>query len=305
VGERDHAIRAAAFAYLEAQVLIHPEVIPYEILRRGFIFDGQRVPLLGPQGIFKPALLLDGMPLTITTAPAVAGRNRPYEDAFDEEGLLLYKYRGTDPQHHENVGLRKAMETQTPLIYFHGLIPGQYHGEWPVYVVGDDPATLTFRVAADEQSSLLQAPVSSVDTEARRRYVTSLVRRRVHQAGFRARVIEAYRRACAVCRLKHVELLDAAHILPDVHPRGEPAISNGVALCKLHHAAFDQDIMGIRPDLVIEISHRLLEEVDGPMLVHGLQGFHGEMIQVPRVTNHKPQVEFLEERYERFLAAGL
>jgi hypothetical protein len=37
-----------------------------------------------------------------------------------------------------------------------------------------------------------------------------------------------------------VELLDAAHILPDGHPKGEPVVPNGLALCKLHHAAFDR-----------------------------------------------------------------
>ncbi|HJR45298.1 MAG TPA: HNH endonuclease [Actinomycetota bacterium] len=289
---------------MQAQALLHPDAIPYDVLRRGFTFDGKRVPLLGPQGIFKPAVLEDGMALTITTAPAVAGRERPYEDAFDEDGLLLYKYRGTDPKHHENVGLRKAMQTQTPLIYLHGLVPGQYHAEWPVFVVGDDPATLTFRVAADEPSALLQRTENVADLEVRRKYVTGLVRRRLHQAGFRMRVIEAYRRTCAVCRLKHIELLDAAHILPDGHPRGEPVIPNGLALCKLHHAAFDQNIIGIRPDFIIEIGEKILAEIDGPMLVHGLQGFHGAKIHVPRSQKNKPSSEFLEERYELFRAAG-
>lgn len=299
----DDAVRAAAFAFLEAQSLLHPDAIPYQVLRRGFTFDQRRVPLLGPQGIFKPAVLQDGMPLTIATAPRVAGKDRPYEDAFDEEGLLLYKYRGTDPNHHENVGLRRAMQTTTPLIYLHGLIPGHYHVEWPVYVVGDDPGTLTFRVAADEPSSLLEVSPQPMDLEARRRYVTGVVRRRLHQAGFRMRVIEAYRRSCAVCRLKHMGLLDAAHILPDGHPKGEPVISNGLALCKLHHSAFDQNIIGIRPDLMIEVSERVLNETDGPMLLHGLQGFHGTSIQVPRSKDEKPQASFLEERYEAFRAA--
>lgn len=303
VGDRDDAIRAAAFAFVEAQALLHPHALPYQVLRRGFTFEGRRVPLLGPQGIFKPAVLEDGMPLTITTAPTVPGRERPYEDDFDHDGLLLYKYRGTDPNHHENVGLRKAMQTQTPLIYLHGLVAGQYHAEWPVYVVGDDPAGLTFRVAADEFSSL-QVSTSPPEREARRRYVTGIVRRRLHQASFRMRVIEAYRRCCAVCRLRHVELLDAAHILPDGHPQGQPVVRNGLSLCKLHHSAFDQNIVGIRPDSVIEVSESVLKEVDGPMLVHGIQGFHGEKLHLPRSAEERPAPEFLEERYELFRAAG-
>jgi len=37
-----------------------------------------------------------------------------------------------------------------------------------------------------------------------------------------------------------LELLDAAHITPDTHPEGEPIVSNGLSLCKLHQAAFDR-----------------------------------------------------------------
>ena len=76
------------------------------------------------------------------------------------------------------------------------------------------------------------------DTQAG--YITTLVQRRLHQQAFRERVLLAYREACSICRLRHRELLDAAHILPDRHPLGEPLVSNGLALCTLHHAAFDR-----------------------------------------------------------------
>src|SRR5207248_2061906 len=99
------------------------EVLPITVLRQGFAFEGRRVPLVGPQGIFKPAVL-PSVPLSITTVPAVEGRERPYEDEVGPDGFLRYRYHGTDPQHHENVGLRTAMATQTPLIYFHGIVPG-------------------------------------------------------------------------------------------------------------------------------------------------------------------------------------
>jgi putative restriction endonuclease len=83
-------------------------VLRRELLAEGFRFDGQRVPLIGPQGIFKPAVLPE-MPLTIATVPVIEGRERPYEDEMDENGLLLYRYRGTDPSHRDNAGLRLAM----------------------------------------------------------------------------------------------------------------------------------------------------------------------------------------------------
>jgi putative restriction endonuclease len=259
------------------------------------------VPLVGPQGIFKPAALGDA-PLSITTAPPVRGRSRPYEDAIDDEGLLRYRYRGTDPNHHENVGLRRAMETQTPLIYFSGIEPGLYSAHWPAFITAADPATLTFTVALDDPH-VLRADLSPerVD-DARRAYVTRLVRQRLHQASFRARVVRAYRESCAICSLRHRELLDAAHILPDAHDRGEPRVSNGLAMCKLHHAAYDQRIVGIRPDLVVEIRRDVLDEIDGPMLLHGLQDFQGGRLRVlPRRPVDQPDRDALAERYEGFL----
>ena len=81
-------------------------------------------------------------------------------------------------------------------------------------------------------------------------------------------------------------------------------VSNGMALCKIHHAAFDQNILGVRPDLMIEIRSDILEEIDGPMLKHGLQEMHGLRLVVPRRRADQPKRELIEERYERFRAAG-
>ncbi len=108
-----------------------------------------------------------------------------------------------------------------------------------------------------------------------------------------------------MCSLRHPELLDAAHILPDSDPGGEPVTSNGLSLCKLHHAAFDRNVVGIRPDLVIEVRQDILDEIDGPMLRHGLQELHGRELRViPRHQSERPGVVYLDERYHRFLAAG-
>lgn len=254
---------------------------------------------------FKPALLRHA-PLSITTSPPVEGKPAPYEDEIGADGLLRYRYRGSNPAHHENVGLRTAMMRRLPLIYLFGIVPGRYLPVWPAYIVGDDPPTLSFSVAVDDRIAIpiLGDRVSESREDARRIYVTAAVQRRLHQQAFRERVIEAYQRHCAVCRLRHRALLEAAHILPDGHPRGVPIVANGLSLCKLHHAAFDAHLLGIRPDYVIELRQDILEEADGPMLRHGLQGFHGAQLVVPRVENLKPRREFLEERYAWFKKAG-
>jgi putative restriction endonuclease len=198
--------------------------------------------------------------------------------------------------------MRLAMRRGAPLIYLFGIVPGAYLPIWPVFVVGDDPGGLTFHVAVDDRrfagEHMLAAP-----EEVQRAYVTRLTLHRLHQESFRRRVLQAYREHCAVCQLRHAELLDAAHILPDGHPLGEPIVANGLALCKLHHAAFDRHILGVRPDRVVVIRRDILDEIDGPMLQHGLKEMAGRTILVPRSPRLVPKREFLEERYSLFLKA--
>jgi len=207
----DLQLRFAAFLWLAKQTELHGDVLPRDLLQRGFDFEGDRVPLVSPQGIFKPRLM--ELPLTITIAP-----NSPYDDAFSPSGYLLYRYRGADPNHRDNAGLRRLLELQRPLIYFHGVVPGRYLAVWPVYVVGERPEALSFEVAVDDLASVditaVDLPRVAEGAEARRAYLTSTVRRRLHQRAFRERVIDAYRSQCAFCRLRRRELLDAAHISP-------------------------------------------------------------------------------------------
>ena len=302
----DEPVRSAAFAFLSEQARLRgerwPPVLPRSLLEAGFQFGGRRVPLLGPQGIFKPAAVRGTIPLSITTAPPVPQHDALYDDEFGY-GHLVYRYRGTNPAHHENAGLRAAMQTQTPLIYFHGIVPGSYLAVWPAYIVGDRPDDLAFTVAF-EPGDADQVPEAQLMVEdARRAYAQRVVLQRLHQAGFRERVLAAYKRCCSLCRLRHEPLIDAAHIIPDGRPRGEPVVSNGLALCKLHHAAFDANIIGIRPDRIVEVRRDVLEEIDGPMLLHGLQGVHRTQIWIPRPPQLQPAPDRLEERYEEFRKA--
>jgi hypothetical protein len=95
--------RRAATAHRDEGVLAH------KVLVEGFVYEGQRVPTHGPQGIFKSRVLRE-IPRSVTTVAVVDGETRPYDDAFGEDCLLQYRYRRTDPRHHENVGLRLAMQ---------------------------------------------------------------------------------------------------------------------------------------------------------------------------------------------------
>ena len=117
----DARVRAAAFDWLAEQVSLQGDVLPRYILSEGFTTGQTRVRLVGPQGIFKPRLM--EIPLSITTSPS-----GPYDDAIGQDNLLRYRYRGTDPNHRDNRGLRFALQNSLPLAYFQRLVPGRIPG---------------------------------------------------------------------------------------------------------------------------------------------------------------------------------
>ena len=280
---------------------MHGDVLARDLLLQGFEFQGQRVPLVAPNGIFKPKILR--LPLSITTT--VKG---PYDDNYlEKDGFLQYRYRGDNPNHVDNVGLRKVFELNLPLIYLHGLQPGRYLAVYPVYIVGDDPGTLTFTVSVDDPLPTYAYSESNISrqtaemSDARHAHITATVKVRLHQRSFREKVLDAYRSQCAFCRLKHRVLLDAAHIVPDSAPESKMTIDNGIAPCKLHHAAYDSFILGITPDYIIRVREDVLEEEDGPVLQHGLKGLHNTKLILPSLKNHYPSREALEWRYSRFI----
>ena len=59
---------------------------------------------------------------------------------------------------------------------------------------------------------------------------------------FRQAVLEAYSYRCAMCGIQ-LGLVDAAHIVPHAHLQGHDVVSNGLALCSLHHRSFDTGLL--------------------------------------------------------------
>lgn len=225
---------------------------------------------------------------------------RAVVDATDNvtaNGMML---ASPGPQFDPAIEAAKAQ--RLPLVWFQGIGNGQYLPIFPLYVVGK--AGDSFLLSADETFGRIpEAPESALEV-ALKRYAIAETKRRLHQPLFRANVLRAYGRRCAVCALAHVELLDAAHIVADSDELGIPVVQNGLALCKLHHSAYDARILGIRPDYTVEIAARVLSEVDGPMLKHGLQERHGERLMVlPALRHEWPDIDLIGRQYEQFKMA--
>jgi putative restriction endonuclease len=145
------------------------------------------------------------------------------------------------------------------------------------------------------------APFSGEDL---RRYAVIEAKGRLHQAVFRELVISAYGERCALTGLPERRLLHAAHILPDLDRRGQPVVNNGIAMSVLHHSAYDQNLLGIDPDLGIHINRDLLEIHDGPTLRYALQQLDGKRVRMPTDSGAAPSRDFLAERFEIFIKAA-
>ena len=290
-GVDEVGFRAQIFAALEARLSQTSGFLRSDELAAFDVGGSQHRLMANSKGIWNPQYL--AATLSVMSSP-----DSSYEDEEISPGVWRYKYEGTTTRG-SNTKLRRAMETQTPIIFLRKIEKGVYVPHFPVLVIDDDPERLQFTLALQDV-----AHIGGVEDPSIRRYAERVVQQRMHQPEFRAKVLHAYADRCAVCRLNLPRLLDAAHILPDSHPQGKPVVTNGLSLCKIHHGAYDSNFLGIDPDYQVHINADLLLERDGPMLKHGLQEMHGSQLELPKARAKRPSRDNLAERFDLFSQAS-
>jgi putative restriction endonuclease len=297
---RDDNIRASCFAALDVLQAQYGPELPYSALVVGFNFRGRRVPFLNrAYGIYRATVQRGPAALSINSAYA----QKRYQDTGTGEGVE-YRYQDGPIDNHFNTWLRHAGELQVPLVYLIGTRPNWYVAQYPAFVEDDRPWERTVLISFGEmRGSFEEREPVHIENEIERRYVVRRVKQRIHQAQFRGAVLPAYDDRCAICSLRQALLLDAAHITADAEEGGQPLISNGLSLCSIHHRAFDEDLVGISPDYGVQVSRRLLDDEDGPML-DLLKEFNDSPILIPRRSAWRPDRERLAARFERFLEAS-
>ena len=302
----DTLMRVAAFGHVlklgETQ-----NNISAEELRRGFTFEGKRIPLVNPQrGIFKPGQM--EYLLSIRTVFPRPGKRVWYDDQrqvhsqiFESREAVDYAFMGKNPDAADNRWLREAFQNQVPVIYFLGVAPGLYQAIIPTYISGWDANTLKAQIVFGIQD---QSDYIVPESVSERRYALQTIKQRLHQASFREAVITAYNGRCALSGLPEQRLLDAAHIISDKDEQlGQPVVPNGLPLSKIHHAAFDAHLIGIDPDYRLHVSRRLLDQHDGAML-EALKQLDGGMLHLPTRTKDYPDRNRLSLRYKQFKVAA-
>ncbi|MFC7138491.1 HNH endonuclease [Halosimplex aquaticum] len=119
-------------------------------------------------------------------------------------------------------------------------------------------------------------------------------RRRVRDTAFRRDVRAAYGNRCAVCGRHRTTPdgtpeVEAAHIYPK-GAGGRDVVPNGLALCKLHHWAFDSGWLSVSDDYDVLVT----EAPDQPGYAE-FSELAGTEIHLPDDESHHPAVEFLQK----------
>ena len=261
-----------------------------------FQFAGEKIRLIDPQGgIWNPSAswtLTDPLRATLSINTTLSG---VYDDQEISGGLWRYDYQ-TGGSEGKNSKLRLAWESQLPVLWLRQQAPSGRYVPYIVFVVDDKPEDSFCLIAPDLSLSITLKNGNEIE----RRYAERLMKQRLHQPAFRARVLNAYDVRCAVCNLQFGELLEGAHITPDSDDRTSTSINNGISLCKMHHAAYDKAFLGIDADYVVKIRADILEISDGPMLQYGLQQMHERELILPEKRENWPDISRLSLRFFEF-----
>lgn len=150
--------------------------------------------------------------------------------------------------------------------------------------MGDDP------LAVDEVDVVASAP------PPRQRGMTKALRL-LRDRRFGERVFAAYRHRCALCDVQ-LRLLDAAHILPVSHPDSTDLVTNGVALCALHHRAYDRAVVTFDEKYGVIVNNAVLARLDSEGLGGGTLAFKGALrstLRMPQATMDRPSKLYIKK----------
>lgn len=298
----DSDIIFSAFQRIQELELIYYDAIPWKAIQQGIEYSGRKVLLANlAKGIFKPIAMKRG-PLSIKTTMPRGNNVNIYDDQMRDEGFYQYSLERGDPYGERNVLLWQALEDNAPFIYFYAVAPAIYKALWPCFVRNIHPelgyAEIIVGSSLPDKTTQSARPI--VPSEIESRYMVRETKIRLHQASFREAVLSAYNNKCAITGLPTPKLLEAAHIIPDQLIGDKQTVSNGIALSRLHHKAYDANLIGIDPDYKVHISDELNITNGGPLLKNGILDFNGKSLNIPKHEEMSPNRDYLARRFESY-----
>ena len=125
--------------------------------------------------------------------------------------------------------------------------------------------------------------------------VVTTITRKSRDRNFRLRVLHAYRHRCVICHIQ-LELVQAAHIIPVGIPESTDETANGLALCVLHHQAYDRSLLAVAEDYRVQVNDEKLKQLRLSGLANGeeaLRSYASDVIYLPKQEGDRPKPHYL------------
>lgn len=166
----------------------------------------------------------------------------------------------------------------------------------PLHNAGNDATAVVDLADASQEEERDFLDSAKSEAESARRYDLVETMRAFRDAAFKPAVLQAYSYKCAVCECD-LKLVDAAHIVPVSHPTSRDEVTNGIALCRLHHGAFDNALLGVQSDYQLIINPERsdkLREIGMDTWLPSFQSTLPPRIRVPASIEARPSAENLK-----------
>jgi len=301
----DLEIVNAGFDKVSQLELIYGDAIPAAAIREGFKYAGDNVQLENQViGIFKPRQMEKGALSIKTTMPRGGGINI-YNDQVNDDGFYHYSLQRGDPYGGNNKYLWQSLEFNQPFIYFHAVAPAIYKALWPCFIVNIEPEKRFALVSLGiTEVTKKTEPNYKLPGEFESRYLVRESKARLHQSSFREAVLQAYNWRCAITGLAVTKLIEAAHIIPDQEIGEKQFLKNGIALSRIHHRAYDSDLIGIDADFKVHIGTELSSSPGNRFMESSFLRFDGQLLNLPSNIDAIPHKDYLARRFEKYELAN-
>lgn len=122
----------------------------------------------------------------------------------------------------------------------------------------------------------------------------------LRSAAFRGVIMKLYDYTCAACRLRIITIdgssvVAAAHIVPFSESHDD-SVGNGLALCKLHHWAFDIGLLAINDSYKLLVSTSFDEKGPSELLLNNLRS---KKMLLPRQKPFFPSLQAVRHHREK------
>lgn len=165
----------------------------------------------------------------------------------------------------------------------------------PLHDSGKIPAEAAILEKISDDPEKVEEDVIDNEVAEKRKFAVRSTKRALRALDFGRRVLSAYGNKCAMCGIQ-LRLIDSAHILPVAHEDSTDQTSNGVALCALHHRAYDRGFVAFDHLFKVGINEKMLLNLDAEDRTGGIKGFRKNLrpiIFLPADKKDHPAKKFI------------